>query len=65
MVGKRAAGVFALLAVTLALAVVPGCGTERTIEPVSTAVIPTLDGGQVDFGALQGRDVFLWFWAPW
>ncbi len=22
-------------------------------------------GGQLDWNSLQGRDVVLWFWAPW
>ena len=25
----------------------------------------TTEGGQLDFGTLEGRDVVLWFWAPW
>lgn len=25
----------------------------------------TVDGGQLDFGSLAGRDVVVWFWAPW
>ncbi len=27
--------------------------------------VATADGGQLDFGTLEGRDVVLWFWAPW
>lgn len=30
-----------------------------------TALIPTADGGQLDWGSLDGQDVVLWFWAPW
>ncbi len=26
---------------------------------------PTIDGGEVDFAALQGQDLVVWFWAPW
>lgn len=26
---------------------------------------PKLGGGQVDGGDLQGKDVAIWFWAPW
>lgn len=38
--------------------------------PSSAAAFPrfsasTLDGGQLDFGALEGQDLALWFWAPW
>jgi hypothetical protein len=25
----------------------------------------TIDGGQLDASSLEGRDVVLWFWAPW
>jgi len=25
----------------------------------------TLDGGQIDANDLAGRDLVLWFWAPW
>ncbi|MFQ5557524.1 MAG: hypothetical protein ACE5GB_08480 [Acidimicrobiales bacterium] len=25
----------------------------------------TVDGTQIDFGDLAGRDLILWFWAPW
>jgi hypothetical protein len=28
-------------------------------------VVPTADGGQIDFGSLEGSDTLLWFWAPW
>lgn len=28
-------------------------------------VATTADGGQIDFGALEGQDTVLWFWAPW
>ena len=27
--------------------------------------LPDLNGGQVDGAELVGRDVVLWFWAPW
>lgn len=26
---------------------------------------PTLAGGQLDLGSLEGQDAVLWFWAPW
>jgi len=27
--------------------------------------VPAVGGGQVDGGKLAGRDLALWFWAPW
>jgi hypothetical protein len=27
--------------------------------------VATSDGGQLDWGTLQGQDVVVWFWAPW
>lgn len=29
------------------------------------AVLPTVAGGQIDLGSLEGLDTVLWFWAPW
>ena len=26
---------------------------------------PLLGGGEIELGALSGRPVLLWFWAPW
>lgn len=31
----------------------------------TNAVLPTVAGGQLDFGELAGQDLVLWFWAPW
>lgn len=31
----------------------------------TSAVLPTVTGGQLDFGELAGQDFVLWFWAPW
>lgn len=28
-------------------------------------IAPTVDGGQINFGSLEGQDTVLWFWAPW
>ena len=28
-------------------------------------VLPTTDGGQLDFNDLEGKPALLWFWAPW
>ncbi|NNE95266.1 MAG: hypothetical protein HKN24_04490 [Acidimicrobiales bacterium] len=27
--------------------------------------VGTADGGQLEWTSLEGRDVVLWFWAPW
>ncbi len=39
--------------------------TEEAPQARSTEVLATISGDQIDFGALQGKDVVLWFWAPW
>jgi hypothetical protein len=57
----------------------PAGGPELAIEPTPDAgpapdssgtgvlafTAPTVDGGQLDASSLEGRDVVLWFWAPW
>ena len=32
---------------------------------VEAIMVPTADGGELDFNSLRGQDVMLWFWAPW
>jgi hypothetical protein len=39
----------------------PGEGTPA-LDPV---FVPTASGEQLDFNSLRGKDVLLWFWAPW
>ena len=48
--------------------------TETTVSNEDDAAVPaestglvatTASGGQLDFGALEGQDFVLWFWAPW
>ena len=60
----------ALLAVLVF--VVAACG--GSIEEVSAGgggnalldvTVGTADGGQLEWTSLEGRDVVLWFWAPW
>ncbi len=38
---------------------------EEEPQAGSTEVLATISGGQIDFGALEGQDALLWFWAPW
>ncbi|MCS5687728.1 MAG: hypothetical protein VX785_12130 [Actinomycetota bacterium] len=42
-------------------------GIVRTGVPVLLTVLerPTLNGATFDPASLAGRDVLLWFWAPW
>jgi hypothetical protein len=40
-----------------------GGGGRETASLDFTAA--TVDGGQLDASSLDGRDVVLWFWAPW
>lgn len=44
-------------------------GTAAVSDTPSTApeavFVPTADGGQLDFNSLRGKDLLLWFWAPW
>ena len=41
-----------------------GASTAAPAE-APLAVLTTVGGGQIDAGALEGRDLALWFWAPW
>jgi hypothetical protein len=50
----------------------PDAPVGGTDAPAQTAeggsldfTAPTIDGGQLDASSLEGRDVVLWFWAPW
>ena len=66
-------------AVSLIAAACGGSGDPSAASPVTTveavttdspttpeaAFVPTASGGQLDFNALRGQDVLLWFWAPW
>jgi hypothetical protein len=45
-----------------------GAAASDAPEPSGAAPFDTVDavgGGQIDGGALAGRDLALWFWAPW
>ncbi len=38
---------------------------EIPAEPVFVGEFETLAGETFELGSLEGRDVVLWFWAPW
>lgn len=38
---------------------------DRTGSTVPFATVPAVGGGQIDGADLAGRDLALWFWAPW
>ena len=38
---------------------------EQQASDFPDFIAVTADGGQIDFGSLQGQDTVLWFWAPW
>jgi hypothetical protein len=45
-----------------------GAQQTETADGVPAALdwsVDRLGGGQIDGGDLAGRDVVLWFWAPW
>jgi hypothetical protein len=54
-------------------AVVPQAGGRATTAtPAETLPagaldfsLPNVNGGQVEGATLEGRDLALWFWAPW
>ncbi len=70
----------ATIALVLAL-IAAGCASESSLDasagPLPEAqaddataatgqlLLPTADGGQIDWNSLAGQDVLLWFWAPW
>ena len=69
-----------VLAVALIMGfVAAACGSgeastasEATVPDASPAAeqplvdeFATLDGTTIDLATLQGKDVVLWFWAPW
>jgi hypothetical protein len=43
---------------------VPDAGGETSGSDLAFTA-PLVGGGQLDAGSLEGRDVVLWFWAPW
>lgn len=62
----------AMLALVLGLAAcagddstAAGDGSDSAAVQPLTLVAETTDGGQFEFGSLEGQDAVLWFWAPW
>ncbi len=49
----------------------PAGAPAGTVDAPATAdaaldfTATTIDGGQIEGSSLEGRDVVLWFWAPW
>ena len=35
------------------------------VPPALQFTAPLVGGGEIELGALAGRPVLLWFWAPW
>ena len=62
-------------AVVAAVLVVAACGsgsetaTDSAVSGEASGLpqtdAATVDGSQLAFGSLEGRDAVLWFWAPW
>jgi len=52
---------------------VPQAGARPTTATVAETLpvgaldfsLPDVNGGQIEGSSLQGRDLALWFWAPW
>ena len=38
---------------------------EAAEGPTAPLLVGLADGGQLDWNSLEGKDVMLWFWAPW
>ena len=54
------------LAVVLIAALFASCADVASDRPeAASLVVPTVSGGQFDFGEHEGKDIVLWFWAPW
>jgi hypothetical protein len=45
---------------------VPSGGSTTSDVPAALQLTaPLVGGGEIELGALAGRPVLLWFWAPW
>ena len=54
-------------ATTSSDSVQPDAGSETSLaeQPAVSVEAPTASGSRFDFATTEGRDVLLWFWAPW
>ncbi len=65
--------VLAVLGFTLVTAACSGASDDVSTNASSSAeeaafldiTVATSDGGQLEWGTLEGQDVVVWFWAPW
>ena len=54
------------LFIAMVLLVTTACANDGSPEVGAEAnLVSTASGGEIDFGALEGTDTVLWFWAPW
>jgi hypothetical protein len=40
-------------------------GGDAAVPAALQLTAPLVGGGEIELGALAGRPVLLWFWAPW
>jgi hypothetical protein len=66
--------ILSLFGAALVSALLVGCAGGGATAPAPAAsaggadldfTVPAVGGGQVEGGELAGRDLALWFWAPW
>lgn len=60
-----AAGLFLAACGTDAATTANAGQIETTESTFPQLTVPTVAGGQFEFGSLEGQDTVLWFWAPW
>jgi hypothetical protein len=71
-----ASRLYLVSAALLLLVASPACGSdpESTLSPVAEAAVPStpldftapaLGGGEIVGSDYAGRDLAIWFWAPW
>ena len=63
--------VLAALGVVLVGVTAVACGSDAgdpttvALDDPFTGTVMTVDGGQVDLGTFEDKDLVVWFWAPW